>query len=373
MNVLHIFPSPFLGGSELCAIESIESLQKTGIENYVILPGEGDVINRLENLSVPYKIIKNNWWMSSKPWKTYLKVWMLKGFYSSATAVKEYIHNQSIDVVITHSIVIPSGAIGARLSNTPHVWYLHEYGDVDHHLKFEYGKRFSLNIINKLSKKIIVNSDALKKHFSQILPVSKMHRLYYSVNYPEFAALIEKPSRELFLCMVGRIAKGKNQLVALKALSILKQEHIFPQLVFVGGSDVNYLQVLQTYIKNNQLQNQVVFAGQTDQPWDFVMRSQAVIVCSEMEAFGRVTVEAMKAGRILVVSNTGAGPELIKNNEVGFLFDPQNEEQLAQILKQIWLRTDFNEMTMHAKQYALAQFNSKLHGQELLEIIRDIV
>jgi glycosyltransferase involved in cell wall biosynthesis len=373
MKVLHIFPSAFLGGSELCAIESIESLQKTGVENHVILPAEGAVINRLENLSVSYKIIQHNWWMSSKPWKTYLKVFMLKGFYSSAASIKEYIKNNGIDVVITHSIVIPSGALGARLSNTPHVWYLHEYGDLDHQLKFEYGKSFSLKLINKLSKKIIVNSDALKKHFSKRLPAAKINRLYYSVNYPEFTPLTEKPSGELLLCMVGRIAKGKNQLVALKALALLKQEQIFPQLVFVGGADPDYLKLLEAYIKTHELEKQIAFAGQTDRPWDFVMRSQAVVVGSTMEAFGRVTVEAMKAGRIPIVSDTGAGPELITHNENGFLFDPEKEKQLAEIIKQIWLGTDFTEMTVQAKQYALAHFNSKLHGQELLKILTGLV
>ncbi|WP_291276106.1 glycosyltransferase family 4 protein [Flavobacterium sp.] len=371
MKILHVFPSAFLGGSELCAIESIESLQKMGVENHVILPTNGEVAKRLENLSVSFEIIQNSWWMSSKPWKTFLKVIMLKGFYSSAKSIHKYIKTHSIDVVITHSIVIPSAAIAARLSNVPHVWYLHEYGDLDHQLKFEYGKQFSFKIINKLSRKIIVNSEGLKKYFSEKLSPNKINRLYYAVKYPEFSALMQKPANELALCMVGRIAKGKNQLVALKALNLLKQESIYPRLVFVGGADQEYLNMLQQYIQINNLENQIVFAGQTDQPWDYVIKSHAVLVCSVMEAFGRVTIEAMKAGRMPVVSDTGAGLELIQNHENGFLFDPQNENELAEILKHIWAKTDCSKITVSARKYALEHFSLKTHGRELFKIIED--
>ena len=373
MRVLHIFPSPHLGGSELCALESIKSLTKLGVENYAILPISGDVENRLRQLKVEYQVVPNNWWMSAQSWKVSLKLIMLKGFYSASKKICTYINEQGIDVVITHTIVIPSGAIAAKRASKPHIWYLHEYGDLDHQLQFEYGKTISLTIINALSKKIIVNSSALKKHFSKYIPSEKINKVNYAVCYPEFGTVNANNSEQLTICMVGRIAKGKNQLVALKALAQLKTQHIFPLLYFVGGADNKYLAELNTYIEQHKLEDQVVFAGQTDQPWEFVLRSEIVLVCSLMEAFGRVSVEGMKAGRILVVSNTGAGAELIQDKESGYLFEPENEQQLASILKDIWIQKDYSVMTTKAKQFAIDHFNLASHGQDLLNRIKEIL
>jgi glycosyltransferase involved in cell wall biosynthesis len=58
-------------------------------------------------------------------------------------------------------------------------------------------------------------------------------------------------------------------------------------------------------------------------------------MCSDAEAFGRVTVEALKSGRPVIGTRSGGTPELICDGVNGFLFEPGNARQLAAALRRL--------------------------------------
>lgn len=65
---------------------------------------------------------------------------------------------------------------------------------------------------------------------------------------------------------------------------------------------------------------------------DCYQRCDAVIMPSRWEAFGLVAIEAMKYGKAILVSNRGALPELIKNEETGYIFDLDSGKDLLALL-----------------------------------------
>ena len=52
------------------------------------------------------------------------------------------------------------------------------------------------------------------------------------------------------------------------------------------------------------------------------------LVCSESEGFGRVIVEAMRSGVVVIAPACGAAPEIIDDGEDGLLYEPMNIEDL---------------------------------------------
>lgn len=70
----------------------------------------------------------------------------------------------------------------------------------------------------------------------------------------------------------------------------------------------------------------VEFPGFVSDPFEVYRAADAVLVCSRSEAMGRVTVEAMFAGRPVLGYRGGATPELIVDGETGFLYDGGAEE-----------------------------------------------
>jgi glycosyltransferase involved in cell wall biosynthesis len=373
MKILHIFPSQYLGGSELCAFETIKALEAAGIDNYVVFPKYGAFIEQVSPHLKGYTLIYSFWWMSLKQRNILARLKMLRGYFLAAWKIRKYISEHEIDMVITHTMVLPSGAIAARMAQVPHIWYIHEYGDIDHHFVFNYGKRITLSLINRLTDKIIVNSMALLSYYNSFFDSNKMEQVYYAVNYPVQQPMIRKEKNSLSICMVGRIAKGKNQLVALHALAQLKKEGIFPTVVFVGSIDENYLQELNAFSLEMGISRQISYTGLHNAPWEYVQQADCVLVCSKNEAFGRVTVEAMKSGKIAIVSNTGAGTELVEHGKTGFLFDPDNAQELAGILKAIWEIDYTGYITEPAYAFANEHFNEKVHKDAILQIIQTCI
>ena len=53
------------------------------------------------------------------------------------------------------------------------------------------------------------------------------------------------------------------------------------------------------------------------------------LMCSNAEPFGRVTVEGMRAGLVVIGSNSGGTRDIIQENVTGLLFKPGDEQDLA--------------------------------------------
>ena len=63
--------------------------------------------------------------------------------------------------------------------------------------------------------------------------------------------------------------------------------------------------------------------------------ANVVLMCSQNEAFGRVTVEALKSGRPVVGTRSGGTPELITDGIDGFVFEPGSAPALAAALRRL--------------------------------------
>jgi glycosyltransferase involved in cell wall biosynthesis len=372
MNVLHIMPSSHAGGSELCVYETVKVLESEGIRNYAVFPKEGNMISYLSDHLAGYAVIENSWWIAGVNWTMLFKLKMLRGYFLSAWKIKKYIKEQSIDIVITHTLAIPAGAIAARLQSVSHVWYIHEYGDRDHGFKFIYGKKRTLNLITGLSDSIVYNSKTVADYFSEFITHDKKNILNGVIEYPLTKPLAQKDKKSLSICVVGRISSGKNQQIIIDAMILLKKENIFPIVTFVGSANPDYLNLLQEKISYNRLENQITFVEYTQTPWQYVQKADAVLVSSKMEAFGRVTIEGMKSGKILIVSNTGAGTELIQHGITGYLFDPEKAQELATIMKMVWEMEDIKSITEAAHAFACSNFNAEVHKKQIMSILTSI-
>ena len=64
------------------------------------------------------------------------------------------------------------------------------------------------------------------------------------------------------------------------------------------------------------------------------------IICSKSEAFGRITIEYIRAGLYVIASNTGANPELIQHKKLGILYEYGNIKSLAKCIEHIFYHKD---------------------------------
>lgn len=129
--------------------------------------------------------------------------------------------------------------------------------------------------------------------------------------------------------MVGSINKSKGQIQAIKACQLLKNRNISNFSLSIIGKTSDYSRSLENYVKENSMEEFVRFLGPKENIEEYYFSSDIVLMCSEAEAFGRVTVEAMMAGCLVIGANSGCTPELIEDGYSGILYKSGDYFDLA--------------------------------------------
>lgn len=366
-------------GASRALLESIEALQSQGVECRVMLPKFGEMANHLERLEVPYSVLPYAWWMSSWELSPRMRLQRAEKNLSVMPAMVRQIRQWKPDVVYSNTVTLIVGAIAARLTGLPHVWHLHEFGYADHGLVFDLGDSLSYHVMRSLSQACIANSKAVAASYAERIGSSKLHQIYYSMHRASLHGLpagegdlgISKKAGFRFV-IVGRLGEPKGQRDAVEALAELHRSGMKLELLVVGKEGPQgYEEVLRTLVKERDIEDEVVFTGEVPNAFPYIQASNVLLMCSKSEAFGRVTVEGMLAGKPVIGARSGATPELVRDGFNGFLYDRGDVKDLAQKIKYLCENPAVSEeLGRTGKKWAESTFSKERHGRELLEALR---
>ena len=355
----------------------IDGLLQKGVHCYVIMPREGLMAKELENREVEYSVIPlKNWvFTSSSLWKRGLR----SGFnllISLAIAVKA--RAWRADVLYTNSSTTPVGALAALLLRKPHVWHIREFGREDYALSFDLGERVSMKLIERLSFRVIVISEALKEKYIQHISPDKIQRIYNPVEEQNPATgpghVGQSTSEALkipSLTIVGLLHPGKGQLDAVLAVGDLIRQGVYVRLRIVGDGDPEYLKQLGQAVVQNGIEEYVEFMGYMDDPIPIMKSADIILVCSRAEAFGRVTVEGMLCGKPIIGARSGATPELVKDGSNGLLYEPGSHQDLAEKIKYlIDHHKDAKQMGANGFEWASKEFTIEKCASQVFDVLQ---
>jgi len=83
------------------------------------------------------------------------------------------------------------------------------------------------------------------------------------------------------------------------------------------------------------LDGQVRFLGFRDNPYPYMARARALVMCSDFEGFGNVLVEALACGTRVVASRVGVAEALLQGELAAGLVPPGDEAALAAKLGEV--------------------------------------
>ncbi len=358
-------------GAELCLLEGVRGLAGRGHELHVVVPAPGMLSERLKNVRASVLVIPYRWWMHYHfrlPFKRVFQNWL------ATKRLAEILRQVRPDVVITNTLTIPVGAFASRRARVAHVWYIHEFGLEDHGLRFDLGRSLSLSCIDRLSARIIVNSRAVYDRFRPHFPEHKMRQVYYAIDIPASTPVCEVNDGSFRLILVGRICAGKRQEDAVRAVSLVAQKGQDIQLSLVGNENVEYGASLRRLARKLGVEKRVEFVPFTEDPFSRVARSHLALVCSESEAFGRITVEAMKMGKAVVGADSGATGELIQDGVTGFLYRPGDFGDLAHKIERLaGDRALLGQMGRAAAAWSNGRFTLENYCSDLQSVLEEAV
>lgn len=223
---------------------------------------------------------------------------------------------KNYDVMISH---MPCGALMAqkllKRNRIKYICAIHA-SDITVLTDFKYlFFRNSLKDAYKLADKISARSPILKEKIEKIIPNNKTFIAYSGVDIEP----IEKPiNKELTITTVSSLIKRKNIDIIIKALNEMPQIKL--NIIGSGKEEKN----LKKLAKGSNIQ----FLGRLQRPLviDQLKKSDIFVLLSDNETFGLSYLEAMATGNIVIGKKSDGIDGILKDNENGFLINPNSEE-----------------------------------------------
>jgi glycosyltransferase involved in cell wall biosynthesis len=193
--------------------------------------------------------------------------------------------------------------------------------------------RYIFRLVYKLSDKVIGVSASVKNHLVSIgeIPAYKGEIIYNPVSIPK--QYPKKQSDQFQIVYVGRLEVVKNVENLIKAFA--NSNNTNAHLTIVGdGRERKNLQDLSAKLK---MTSKITFTGFTAEPSIYLSNADLFVLPSYSEGFGIAAAEAMFLKIPVLCSNVGGIPEFVKDGYNGWLFNPQNVEELSTKLNTVFL------------------------------------
>lgn len=129
-----------------------------------------------------------------------------------------------------------------------------------------------------------------------------------------------------------RYIKGIQNLI--EAVSFLPK-NIVSNCVFHVYGEGNYEKELKALVAKNNLQEVILFFGSSPILNQIYSQYDYMIQPTYMECFSLSILESLSANVPVITTTVGGNAEAVVNNVNGFLIEPKNSKQLAELLLQI--------------------------------------
>lgn len=216
--------------------------------------------------------------------------------------------------------------------------------------------------------KIITPSDFYKRKFIEF-GVDENRVIHLPNFLDRKTPIVGKNEYGEYFLYFGRLSEEKGILTLIKAIEQTKSK-----LLIVGTGSLK--EQLENYIDKNKLSRQIRLLGfkSGQELIDIVGNSKAVVLPSEWYENGPYSaIEALQLGRLIIGSNIGGIPELIKNN--GFTFEMGNVEDLKSKIIEVsdekdeeLKRQQNNSIEIFRKNY-----DKEKYYQQIMKIYKDII
>jgi len=350
MKILFITHCLDMFGANRSLLELIVFLRNEyDVDPYVLIPVHGEMEKALIDENIRYKYVRYYPWACAAKFPlSHLKLIIASflNFFAVRKLVKIF-NSEKIDIIHTNSVIMNVGGKLAEKLDIPHVWHIREFDKEFYNLKYLRSDKVVVNFLNTYSDIIVVVSNKLKEKYDKLFAkyvvcpnLNKITVVYNGLvmyNAPHNRKQPEQFNIDetiIQICMIAMLHRQKGHQSALESIKIICNKYPKTKLVlnFIGSGDKVFEKELRSFVKRNKLDAYVRFWGYCDNVQNILSYMDIGLICSENEAFGRVTVEYMLNKIPVIASNSGANPEIVTDRETGYLYKLDSSIDLAEKL-----------------------------------------
>jgi glycosyltransferase involved in cell wall biosynthesis len=384
-TILYIHQSAELYGSDKALYYIVNEINSNPNFNaIVVIPNDGPLKDLLEKNNIRvivFPVIK-----VARSFFKFKNIITLPFVIANATKkLKKVLENENIDIVHSNTLAVLLGAFFAKRYRIKHIWHVHEIIKKPKIVSVIYPllvRYFSIKVVfnSKASKEVLCKGNKRLTRKS-IINLNGMDRnAHIATNLEQKTIrkeLFGAESDDIVIALVGRISKWKGQKLLLESFSMLNKKHQNLKLVFVGSAPpnqnylVNELQSKIGALKLNDFCRIIPFQENIWKIWDSI--DLAVVPSTEPEPFGLVALEAMLAKKPVIAANHGGLKEIVLDSETGYLFSPNNSEELKNVIEKLILnKENLKEFGINGYEKAINDFSLQRHIEQFLEIYQSL-
>jgi glycosyltransferase involved in cell wall biosynthesis len=330
LNILHITPDFNYACGRSYYVYLLLKYFKQRDYNPILITNGGDSFERLDELGIEYKVIKNL--HSKNP--------LL--FKRSIEKIKDIINDLKINIIHSHHRY--SELLGIRAMKLLHDKKPKTVFTALSLVKLRYNIEFK-------SDRIIAVSKAIEKMLLQKFNLNP-YKIKLISNFIDTDELRHQEHTQLLkdknifnILSVGRFHPDKNYEVLLKALNLINNKNI--KLTLVGEGEC--LSKYRKYVNTHKLN--VEFILPQENLYKYFESADICVLPSRRDPFPNFMLQAGMFKKPFIGSNADGIPELITDGKNGLLFEFDNFIQLAE--KIIFLKENSKQA---------AEFASSLHS-----------
>lgn len=303
----------------------------------------------------------------------------LKNRYFSNRKIKrkisDIVEGFDPDVVHLNKNVICPVAVLKGLEGEKVIKTVHDFGYVSLEDKYAYDMnkwerkvrkaldRGTQNYLKKLRSDIIEKYTAPSKALAEEL---EKNNYTPAKHLPNFVTDREASFGGEHFLFVGRLEDGKAPDLLVEAYNKSDNLENLPSLEIAGKGKMK--ESLEEKISESGLEEKITVRGYVSEEKleKLYKNSKAVIIPSRWrENNPLVALEAKAYGKALIVSNMGGLPELVKEDETGFIFESENIQGLKENLSQ---EVDWKELGKKSREDYEENYMPEVHLEKLLKI-----
>lgn len=352
MKVVYIADIGIEGGATKSLVELVDTMKKeNGVEPIVLTSGYNRLNELLNADGIENHAVGHGAFLQGAPdavWKKPIKWGLFAAYYylhyhSSIRKALRLIDWKSVDLIHTNVARDDLGMEISRRTGVPNLCHIREFAEHDFNC-WSYRPHY-VKYLAQNTDGFIAISEAVKRYWiAKGIPENKIEVIYNGVDCQKIKPADHRKWAEdptVKMVIVGGVIPNKGQYQAIEALCMLP-ERIRPyfRLDVIGGITETYKLKLSEPLKKCGIENQVRFLGACNDVYDRLKDYHIGLMCSKAEGFGRVTVEYMHAGLVVIASDTGANLELIQDQTTGLIYHREDVKTLTQKLIYVWEHKD---------------------------------
>lgn len=361
-------------------------LNQLGVETIIVIPpdgpfvGPGDGEAILKEKGLRYYVVPSISWVVPGwyPSSMLVSLGQVKHILKNKVYARELtkiLKAEHVDLVHINTSYSCFGAFAAKRAGIPYVWHIREFLEEDQGNRF-YFPRYSHRLMSCASL-VIAISNSIYEKYSKVITKEKIKVIYNGIDTGQFYM----PGRHIFkdsritLCYVGGLSelKGTDDLIEACRLLNARGYKDSYRLLIAGRGNEAYEAQLRDRINQYELDNIEMLGFRTDVP-QVMEQADVSIVTSRCEAFGRVTVEAMLTGNLVLGADSAGTKELLQDGKLGVLYECGNPESIKeQVIFIIENRDSLTDKADVARTYMREHMSARKNAENIYREYRRIL